>query len=249
MSSLINISDLSLCRGHKTLLSHLNVDVDAGQITVVLGPNGAGKSTLLLALAGLMSIEKGKISIQGQQLTQFSRLEMSRQIAWQGELPPTEFGLRVEQRLQLAVPDSDDNIQVIAASLQLTTLLQRSLGDLSAGERQRVELAALMLRDTPVWLLDEPTAHLDLKHQRLCLQMLKSQATQGRSIVTVLHDIQQAEAVADQVILIDGKGGVESGEAAQMLTQTKLSDLFDTPLLRQGSILAPDYGGDDESTR
>jgi len=252
--TMMAVSALSLCRGEKRLLSKLSFDLQAGKITVILGPNGAGKSSLLLALAGLIPFEQGSISFQGDALSQLSRQQLSRRIAWQGELPPTEFGLSVQQRLQLAASDSTssdagNHVQSVAETMQLSTLLHRALGDLSDGERQRVELAALMLRDVPVWLLDEPTAHLDLKHQIQCLHMLKSQADQGRSVVVVLHDIQQAEAVADQVILINANGVAQSGTAAQMLTQEKLSDLFDTPLLRQGAGLVPDYGGECESTR
>jgi len=259
VAKVMAVSDLSLCRGEKRLLSKLSFDLQAGKITVILGPNGAGKSSLLLALAGLIPFEQGGISFQCDSLSHLSRQQLSRRIAWQGELPPTEFGLSVQQRLQLAASDSvvsgsseinpGIHVQVVTATMQLSTLLQRALGDLSDGERQRVELAALMLRDVPVWLLDEPTAHLDLKHQIQCLHMLKSQAAQGRSIVVVLHDIQQAEAVADQVILIQSNGVAQSGTAAQMLTQERLSDLFDTPLLRQGAGLVPDYGGEGESTR
>jgi len=237
----MNISDLAIKRGGKVLLSGLNCAICAGEAVVVLGPNGAGKSSLLLALAGLL-YAADSISIHGENLSGISRSERARLIAWQGDLPPTEFGLTVAQRLELAAETAGAEISNVATSMDITALLKKPLGKLSSGERQRVELAALMLRDTPIWLLDEPTAHLDLKHQVQCLNMFRDQAAQGRAIVTVLHDLQQASSIADRVILIDGRGGVQYGSAGKMLDIAKLSGLFGTPLLRHGKAILPDYG-------
>jgi iron complex transport system ATP-binding protein len=248
MAALLRLSDLSIARGGRTLLSGLTCAVRAGEVLVVLGPNGAGKSSLLLALAGLIPASGG-MALQGRPLVTYGREELSRSIAWQGELPPTEFGLTVRQRLELAAGEADGNIEASAVAMDVAPLLHRPLGELSSGERQRTELAALMLRDAPVWLLDEPTAHLDLKHQIHCMHMIKQQCAKGRAIVAVLHDLQQAMAIADHLILIDGKGGAEYGEAGQLFTGERLSHLFDAPVVRQGSVFVPDYGESDESAR
>lgn len=244
MKELMQISGFAVKRGDSVLLSGLNCTFHAGEVVVVLGPNGAGKSSFLLALAGLIP-SSGSISLCGKNLSGLSRAERSRQIAWQGDLPPTEFGLTVMQRLELAAENSDAEITGAADVMDIAPLLMKALGELSSGERQRVELAALMLRDTPVWLLDEPTTHLDLKHQVQCLRMFRRQAEQGRAIITVLHDLQQAATIADRVVIIDGCGGVQYGAVDEMLEITRLSGLFDTPLLRQGKIILPDYGGMD----
>jgi len=248
MSGLMQLNHVTIERGGRTLLANLGCEIRQGEITVVLGPNGAGKSSLLLALAGLIPAA-GTIEIGGRPLPLFSRHALSRQIAWQGALPPTEFGLAVQQRLQLASASSAAPIELAAATMDTEDLLTRPLGELSSGERQRVELAALLLRDTPVWLLDEPTSHLDLKHQIHCIALMKAQRAEGRAIVTVLHDLQQAMAVADRLILIDGEGGVVAGAADQLFDSDGLSRLFDAPLCRQGALLIPDYMGvDDETT-
>ncbi len=158
-------------------------------------------------------------------------------------MPPVEFGLTVRQRLELAAHENIGAIKSMANSMDIAILLERPLGELSSGERQRVELAALMLRDAPLWLLDEPTAHLDLKHQIRCMHMLKAERDGGRTIVVVLHDIQQAMAIADNVVLIDGRGGVAYGRADRMFDSQRLSKLFEAPLMREGNALIPDYRG------
>ncbi|WP_241697047.1 ABC transporter ATP-binding protein [Mariprofundus sp. KV] len=237
----MKLSNLMIKRGASTLLSGLSCAFNEGEIVVVLGPNGAGKSSLLLALAGLIPAS-GDLELHGKTLTGYSRHALTRLIAWQGELPPTEFGLTVKQRLELAAGEEIDAVASTATRMDIGSLLQRPLGELSSGERQRTELAALMLRQTPIWLLDEPTAHLDLKHQIHCINMMKEECKQGRAIVTVLHDIQQAMAVADHLILIDGKGGAEYGEAKQLFASERLTKLFDAPVITQGTVLVPDYG-------
>ena len=248
MATLMELNQVAVTRGGKRLLAGLDGVVCAGEVTVVLGPNGAGKSSLLLALAGLIPYS-GSIALNGKPLNSYDRHALSLQLAWQGDLPPTEFGLTVEQRLKLAAEQTGTAIAVIAAEMGISPLLARPLGELSSGERQRVELAALMLREVPLWMLDEPTAHLDLKHQIHCIQMLKSQAAIGRAIIMVLHDIQQAMEIADQLILIDGKGGVEYGEAATLFNSARLSQLFDAAVIQQGAVLIPNYEVNYESTR
>ena len=243
MKALMKLSDVSIERGGRILLSALDCCIRSGQVTVVLGPNGAGKSSLLLAMAGLIAAT-GRIEISGRRLAEYTRDVLPKLVAWQGELPPTEFGLTVQQRLDLAGSDGPANSGDAARAMDIDTLLDRPLGELSSGERQRVELAALMLRDTPLWLLDEPTAHLDLKHQIRCVRMLKAERAAGRAIVTVLHDIQQAKAIADRVVLIDGRGSVAYGEADMLLNSERLSELFDAPLTGSEGMLMPDYRGD-----
>ncbi|ATX82835.1 iron complex transport system ATP-binding protein [Mariprofundus ferrinatatus] len=241
MNPLIKLVDVAVERGGHTLLKGLDCEFRAGQVVVVLGPNGAGKSSLLLALAGLIPVS-GSLELLGKPLADYDRTTVTRTIAWQGDLPPTEFGLTVQQRLELAANEKHARIESIAADVDIAPLLQRPLGELSSGERQRTELAALMLRDAPIWLLDEPTAHLDLKHQIHSIHMMKREAKAGRAIITVLHDIQQAMAVADHLILIDGKGGAEYGEAAELFATARLSKLFDAPVIHKGTVLVPDYG-------
>jgi len=234
----LELKKVTLQRGGHALFTNFSNVIVAGRVTVIMGPNGTGKSSLLLALAGIIPAS-GEIIIQGKPLNEYSRMDMARQIAWQGELPPAEFGLTVAQRLRLSEGEGHPDISGPAKLMEVDSLLDRSLGDLSSGERQRIELAALMLRDCPVWLLDEPTAHLDLRHQMICMDMLRRQSEHGRAIVVVLHDIQQALSIADDAVLLDGSGNIEAGTAAAMLTRERLQAVFGVSL--HAASLLPDY--------
>ncbi|WP_038249752.1 ABC transporter ATP-binding protein [Ghiorsea bivora] len=238
---MIKVHNLNLKRGNKQLISNLIIQVKGGDVVVVLGPNGAGKSTLLLALSGLLTDFKGSIRFDDKPIADCTHAELAGLVAWQGELPPTEFGLTVQQRLQLAAADGADKLAEALNYLELEPLKHRALGELSSGERQRVEIAALMMRDCPVWLMDEPTAHLDMKHQVDCLKLIKQQAKKGRLIFTVLHDLQQAATVADMVVILDGKGGVQVGQAQDLLTADKLEPIFKVKLQGSGRNLMPSY--------
>lgn len=239
---MLTINNLELSRGERSLVDSLDLQLQAGRIAVVLGPNGAGKSTLLLALAGMFEAESGQVAISGQSVAEASHQQLSQLAAWQGDLPPTEFGLTVKQRLALAAGESGGERIIEALGFtELERLAQRSLGALSSGERQRVEIASLMVRDCPVWLMDEPTAHLDMRHQADCLKLMRREAAGGRTIVTVLHDLQQAAAVADDVILLDGLGRAEVGTAEQMLLAERLQPLFGVKLKGAGRSLLPVY--------
>ncbi len=244
--SAIRFDGVSLRRGGKLLVRHLDFTVEHGRVTVLIGPNGAGKSTLLLAACGLFAPEKGACLVEGEPLFRLSREEVAAKVAWQGELPPTEFGLTVAQRLALAAQQDQGGIHDAAARMEVDSLLQRRLAELSSGERQRVEIAAAVARDCPVRLFDEPTAHLDLRHQASCLKMLRQEAERGRAVVVVLHDIQQAAAIADSAILLDGRGEAVAGDAKELLNRDRLSNLFQVDLKQSESagrtLLWPDYG-------
>ena len=242
---MMELQNLNIQRGDKQLITSLTMQANQGDVVVVLGPNGAGKSTLLLTLAGLHTDFSGGVSILNKPLPDYTHQELSQTITWQGELPPTEFGLTVLQRLELACHGDVSTLEQALNYLELTSLKQRVLGELSSGERQRVEIAAMMVRDNPVWLMDEPTAHLDMRHQVDCLKLIKQQALKGRLIITVLHDLQQAAAVADIVVLLDGQcdgnSGAQVGQAGDLLTAEKLEPIFKVKLQGSGRNLMPSY--------
>ncbi|MDX8381454.1 MAG: ABC transporter ATP-binding protein [Ghiorsea sp.] len=244
MQSLLSINHLNIQRGEKNVCADFNFALKQGEVVVILGPNGAGKSSLLLALASLLP-SNGEIEVMGKSLADYSSQTLMQSVAWQGDLPPAEFGLTVRQRLVLVVEEGQ-RIKKVVHDMDISFLLDRPLQALSSGERQRVELAALMLRDAPIWLLDEPTTHLDLKHQIKTIKILKKHAQQGRGLVLVLHDMQQAKSIADNLIFMDGKGGVEFGSAEDLWDKSRLSVLFDAPLQQQGEMLVADYGENDE---
>ena len=224
-------TDLGVQRDGRRLFSGLSLQVRAGEICVVLGPNGAGKSSLLLALAGWLAPSSGRVHLDGRPVLDWSPAARARRLAWQGGTSTADFGLRVHERLALAGGRrGPERHRRALATLELEGMEERRLEALSAGERQRVELAALSLREAPCWLLDEPTAHLDLRHQVRWIGQLRRERRAGRAMVVVLHDLPQAQALADYAVLLRGDGHCRWGPARDLLCTTTVSALYRTPI-------------------
>jgi iron complex transport system ATP-binding protein len=236
----MNTRQLSVYRGTCTVLNNLDLDIPQGKWTSVIGPNGAGKSSLLQAMAGLLKYT-GSLTVNAVELSTLHRKDRSKKLAWldQGASNTEEFGdsLSVYDTVMLGrlphqgwlhLPAQADHIAVEKA-LQDTDVLHlchRQMQHLSGGERQRVLLARLLAVDSEILLMDEPLANLDPPHQADFLQWQNQLLTQGKTLITVLHEIQFALR-ADYLIMLD-KGKLHfQGSSQDPRTHQALEALFD----------------------
>jgi iron complex transport system ATP-binding protein len=242
---------LNIYRGPCAILSNLNLDIPQGKWTSVIGPNGAGKSSLLQAMAGLLRWD-GSITIDGVDLSTFANKDLAKKIAWldQGSSTPDELGdsLSVYDTVMLGrlphqgwlhLPSESDHT-LVKKSLQHTDvwhLRDRSLQQLSGGERQRVLLARLLAVGSDILLMDEPLANLDPPHQADFLKWQVNLLEQGKTLVTVLHEIHFALR-ADHVIMLNNGKLHFQGSSQDPATHQALIALFD------GRIRLEKLGGD-----
>jgi iron complex transport system ATP-binding protein len=239
MSS-IELRNVSLSRHSTVVLQNINLAIPEGEWTSIVGPNGAGKSTLVQALAGLLPYE-GSIQIGGAELRSIAIKARAQHIAWleQATSIPDglDFGLRVYDiamlgRLPhqnwLSIPSAEDHRVVEQAMRQTAVwdLRERFFSQLSGGERQRVLLARLFAAQAAILLMDEPIANLDPPHQADWLQWQSTLSDQGKTSITVLHEIQFA-LQAENLILLGKKGVHHQGKSDDPLTHQALIDLFD----------------------
>ena len=238
--SQLQLRNVSISRNNKVILQDINLDIAQGEWTSIVGLNGAGKSTLVQALAGLLPYE-GSIQVGGAELRSIGVKARAQQIAWleQASTVPDglDFGLRVYDiamlgRLPhqnwLSVPSSQDHalIEQVMRQTEVWDLRERFFNQLSGGERQRVLLARLFAVQAGILLLDEPIANLDPPHQADWLQWQTALSTQGKTSITVLHEIQFA-LQAENLILLGKKGVHHQGKSDDPLTHRALIDLFD----------------------
>jgi iron complex transport system ATP-binding protein len=236
----IELRNVSLSRNNTVILQNINLTIPGGEWTSIVGPNGAGKSTLVQALAGLLPYE-GSIQIGGVELHSIAIKRRAQQIAWLEQATATpdslDFGLRVYDiamlgRLPhqnwLSIPSTQDHLMVEQAMRQtgVWDLRERFFSQLSGGERQRVLLARLFATQAAILLMDEPIANLDPPHQADWLQWQTTLSDQGKTSITVLHEIQFA-LQADNLILLGNKGLHHQGKSDDPLTHQALIDLFD----------------------
>jgi heme ABC exporter ATP-binding subunit CcmA len=190
-------------------LSGLDLDVARGEIVALRGPNGAGKTTVLKVIAGMVPIVRGSVTVLGSDV-RADRRSVRKFLGYFGHATGLYADLSVEQNLRLAVnatsgDKSDRRVDAALARLGLDGRL-RSLGvaHLSAGQRRRCALAALIARDVPLWLLDEPHAALDPEGRDLLDAIVAEAAARGTAVVLSSHDLDRAERLADRVVSLQG---------------------------------------------
>ncbi|MFI9200648.1 heme ABC transporter ATP-binding protein [Streptomyces sp. NPDC053048] len=230
---------LRLRLGGRTVLSEVDLSVTAGEVLALVGPNGAGKSTLLAALAHDLVPESGEVFVDGLPAAAWSPAELALRRAVLPQSAELSFPFPVEEVVRMgrapwagtAAEDEDDAAVAEAmAAAEVTAFAARSFASLSGGERARVALARVLAQRTPLLLLDEPTAALDLRHQELVLRVCRERAAAGDAVVVVLHDLGLAGAYADRVaVLHEGRIAAE-GPPLQVYAPELLSRVYSQPV-------------------
>lgn len=222
----------------RPVLDGVALAVAPGEIVGLIGPNGAGKSTLVRILAGIVRPGAGTVRLAGRPLGDWSRTERARRLALVPQDPRVEFPYTVLEVVLMgrsphlptfALPGRHDLdvARAALARLEIADLEARGMDELSGGERQRVFLARALAQEPAVLLLDEPTTHLDLRHQTQLHDVARERCRQGDvGVLTVLHDLNLAAAYCDRLVLIAGGGVVREGPPADVLDATTLERAF-----------------------
>lgn len=229
-------SNLSVKLGGTQVLDRVDICLRAGRVTAILGPNGAGKSTLLACLAGLRQPDAGEVTLDGITRGTIDRRTLARRIGLLPQTADVHWDVDVETLVALGrFPyrgrwgETDADRAAVAAAMaatDVTALASRVVTTLSGGERSRV-LLARVLAGTPDWLLaDEPLASLDPAHQIDVLDRLRAIAVGGAGVVVVLHDLNHAARVADEVVMINGGRIITKGPPDDVLTPASIAETY-----------------------
>lgn len=228
--------------GAAPILEGLSMEIQRGSFVGIIGPNGAGKSTLLHLLTGWRRPTAGSIALNGRPLGLCKRGEIARQVAVVPQREDSTFPFSVEQVVLMArhvhqasgfgfETVEDHRIARNALErLDLATLAHRPVSALSGGEFQRVLLARALAQQTPVLLLDEPTASLDLAHQHKVFALLSELNAEGRTIVAVLHDINLAALFCREIAVLHEGRIAHRGSPSEVLSAAVLSHIYNSPL-------------------
>lgn len=223
---------------NKTIVHGLSLQIPDGKITTIIGSNGCGKSTLLKAITRILKHESGQVILDGQNISKMKTKELAKELAILPQSPESAHGLTVEELVSygrfpyqkgfgnLSQKDKD----VIEWALQVTKTEDfrvQSVDALSGGQRQRVWIAMALAQETDIIFLDEPTTYLDMAHQLEVLELLyRLNEEQGRTIVMVLHDLNQAARFSDYIVALSQGELVKFGTAEEVMVPEVLKKVF-----------------------
>jgi iron complex transport system ATP-binding protein len=230
--------DVSTGYGRATIVRRLDLAIPRGVFTVLVGPNGSGKSTILRTLAGLLSPRAGTILLDGAAIRTLSTKELARRVGVLAQGPSAPEGLTVRDLVEQGryphralfgrwtahdEAACDDAIRLTG----METFQDRPLDSMSGGERQRAWIAMSLAQETEILLLDEPTTFLDLAHQLEILDLVADLVHErGKTVVAVLHDLNQAARYADHMVLLKKGDVIATGRPADVMTAAAIADVF-----------------------
>lgn len=229
-----------------SVLKDISLVLPDGVFTAIMGANGSGKSTLLKLLGGAVAPVAGKVLLDGKPVSALRPRHLARDIAMLPQFPLAPDGIRVAElvmrgrfphQTMFRQWSAADRTAVDAAMAQagVADLAHRLVSTLSGGQRQRVWIALVLAQDTPILLLDEPTSFLDIAYQVELMALLSELSERGRTIVAVLHDINQASRHASHLVMLAGGQVIAAGRPDEVVRAETMRAVF-----RLESVIVPD---------
>ncbi|MCX4386902.1 ABC transporter ATP-binding protein [Micromonospora peucetia] len=240
MSSRLTAEDVTLGYGERVVSTRVSLAVPDGAFTAIVGPNACGKSTLLKAFVRLLTPSSGAVRLDGRDVADHRPKRFARQVGFlpQGLVAPENIVVRRlvargryphQSLLGTGSAADEEAVRSAMAVAGVADLAERPVEELSGGQRQRVWIAMVLAQETPYLLLDEPTTFLDITHQYELLALFARLRDEGRTIVAVLHDINQACRFADHLVAMKGGRVVAQGPPADVVDADLMREVFGLP--------------------
>ena len=234
---ILRTENLTVSYGTQKVLDGLSLTLPVGKTTALLGPNGCGKSTLLNCFSRLITPKSGTIMLEDKSLSDFSSRQLARCLALLPQHHLTPEGITVRELVSYGRSpwlslwgrlSAEDNTRIDTAMNQTQTqfLAERRLTELSGGQRQRAFLAMVLAQDTPVVLLDEPTTYLDINHQVELMRLMDELKAAGKSVIAVLHDLNQASRYCDHLVVLANGRVAAQGAPEEVIKPELLKAVF-----------------------
>jgi len=255
------------------VLDSVDLALTRGTVTAVVGPNAAGKTTLVRVAAGLLEADGGRVDLLGDPIRTLSRRQIAQRLSLIRQAPPQAFDYSALElvlmgfharsgRFSMPSKRQRERARQAMATLEIEDLADRPASVLSGGELQRALMARTMVAETPVWLLDEPTAHLDVRHQVDLMEQVRAHVErEGGTALAVLHDLTLAQRYCERAAVLSEGKMVACGPTEETLTEERLSEVFGVSLVhgevdgspvwavgRAGSGLGAAVGSSDQSS-
>ena len=243
---LVEVDDVSVQLGSVTALDRITTNAQSGSFLGIVGPNGSGKTTLLRTITGMITPDTGRVFLAGNDVQHLSSRTRSRHLAVVPQETSVAFDFTIEDVITMGRNPyvgrfegrQRADIEAVEEAMQRTEVTEfadRPISEVSGGERQRVLLARAIAQETPVLLLDEPTASLDIHHQIHTLDLITELVTDGKTVIAAIHDLNLAARYCDELLLLDDGRQIARGTPASVLTPKNVGDVFSVQ-----SVITPD---------
>lgn len=236
---MLSLESVSLRRGSRVVLDAVNVSIGQGEVVAIVGPNGAGKSTLLGVAAGDLTPDSGTVRIEDHNVSTTSAPDLARLRSVLTQSNTVGFSFTAGETIAMGrapwakTETADEAAEAMNTAIEETGVrefLSREFHHLSGGEKARVSLARVLTQNTPLILLDEPTAALDIRHQEDVMKICRHRAKNGAAVGIVLHDLSLAAAWSDRIIVLEHGRVAVSGNPDEVLHPELLSKIYGRPM-------------------
>ncbi|ROV58747.1 iron-dicitrate ABC transporter ATP-binding subunit [Vibrio ponticus] len=235
---MLRTENLSVGYGKKTIIHNLSLTIPLGKVTALVGPNGCGKSTLLKTLVRINKPLSGSVLLGNKSLRDYHDKQLAQRLSLLPQILVNPEGITVRKLVEYGrSPYVSHWGKLCAEDNKIVTQAMRDTGvigfadfpleSLSGGQRQRAWIAMVMAQDADIILLDEPTTYLDMSHQVELMNFMRAMNSRGKTIVVVLHDLNQACRYCDHLIVLKAGSLITQGTPQQVLTEEMLDEVFD----------------------
>ncbi|WP_459891440.1 ABC transporter ATP-binding protein [Desulfothermus okinawensis] len=236
---ILEAKDISFSYNNEPVLKDISLKFCQGKFYGILGPNGSGKSTLLDILMGYKFPDRGRVLLYGKEIRSLKKSEIAKRISYVPQSFSVNFPFTVDEIITMgrypyvkrfSLPSIEDIeiVREVERKVDVFDLRKKLITELSGGEKQRVMIARALAQDTPIFLLDEPTSNLDIKHSLKILSIFKKNVIYKRScVICVFHNINEATSFCDELIFLKQGKVIESGPSSKVISEDILKEVFE----------------------
>lgn len=235
---MINVKGLTVRYGKKIALNDVSFKIENGEHLILMGKNGSGKTTLLRAILGFLSYD-GEIAINGKRITSLNRREIAREISYVPQIFSSSYTFSVKEFVSMGLYsitrdwwEEDNRIVDALNGVGIYDIKDKMINNISGGELQKAVIARALVQDSKYILMDEPTAHLDIKSVREILDAITGMKDKG--IIIVSHDLNPVNKIRGEVMLLKQGKVTFKGRTDNTSFSEKVMETFDSPIIRNG---------------
>ena len=234
---ILELHHINFSRQRAPLLMDVTLKIPAKKMLAIMGLNGSGKTTLTKIMSGALVAQSGQCLLHGKKIQDYSAQQRARRLAYVPQDFPTHFPYTLKEFVLMGrfvwqeggffyKKEDHDKVAAALEKLDLTPMRNRSIATLSGGERQRALIARALVQDSEVMIFDEPVNHLDMRHRIFLLDFLQCLREQGKTIIAVMHDLQDVRGYFEDVILLDQGKVICHDSVSKALTADLVSQVF-----------------------